>query len=410
MDAEARETNELEFKGTLPFKPEKGQPQTADRWIEKGDRIGPYARDQILAEVVAFANAEGGTLVLGLHETRDHPRRAERLEPLPKCEDLARRLIDATEDTIEPRLAMVEAKALPVDDAGAGYVVMRVGKSLMAPHRLTSTRDFYIRRGERAAVMDVREIRDLTLSLARTGDRIEQVFQGRQKDMRSTYGTLKSLDQEGNIHPLIMRATALPTTPHTIAAVTSRQDLWWQGRGFSIKVGEQQYSCEYPARKFSDLPKIHLRSLQSSPPDGLVGVSRLLTGDALIEFRLAHKRRQSKDNTSQRYSEIYATWIIGLVAGALSQVDRLRSRLAWDAVEFGLEFEMLTAKPAVLQWADDWDFGDEMSSGSVTLPRYSVGPRSEFNDLVRTIMQDLSNAAGVPWDYPCELPWQELLT
>jgi predicted HTH transcriptional regulator len=169
VEAEARETNDLEFKGTLPFKPEKGQPQTADRWIEKGDRIGPYARDQILAEIVAFANAEGGTLVLGLHETRDHPRRAERLEPLPKCEELARRLIDATEDTIEPRLAMVEAKALPVDEAGAGYVVMRVGKSLMAPHRLTTTREFYIRRGERAAVMDVREIRDLTLNLARTG-------------------------------------------------------------------------------------------------------------------------------------------------------------------------------------------------------------------------------------------------
>ncbi len=29
--AKARETNELEFKGDLPFKPTKGQPETADR-------------------------------------------------------------------------------------------------------------------------------------------------------------------------------------------------------------------------------------------------------------------------------------------------------------------------------------------------------------------------------------------
>src|SRR4051812_29574716 len=83
VDAEARETGELEFKGSLPFQPQKGQPQTVDRWLERGDRIGDYARDEILAEMVAFANADGGTLVLGLHETKDEPRRAERLEPLP---------------------------------------------------------------------------------------------------------------------------------------------------------------------------------------------------------------------------------------------------------------------------------------------------------------------------------------
>jgi hypothetical protein len=104
ITAGARETGELEFKGTLPFQPQKGQPQTADRWIEKGDRIGDYARDEILAELTAFANAERGTLVLGLHETTDDPRRAERLDPLPNCEGHARRILDASEDIVEPRL------------------------------------------------------------------------------------------------------------------------------------------------------------------------------------------------------------------------------------------------------------------------------------------------------------------
>jgi hypothetical protein len=121
--SEARETDELEFKGTLPFQPIKGQPQIVDRWIEKGDRIGNYARDEVLAELVAFANAEGGTVVLGLHETQEEPRRAERLEPLPNCEDLARRLIDASEDVIDPRLPVIGARALATDDTGAGYVL-----------------------------------------------------------------------------------------------------------------------------------------------------------------------------------------------------------------------------------------------------------------------------------------------
>jgi hypothetical protein len=88
IEAGARETGELEFKGALPFQPQRNQPEKADRWIEKRDRVGDYARDEILAEIVAFANADGGTLVLGLHETKTEPRIAERLEPCQIAMDL----------------------------------------------------------------------------------------------------------------------------------------------------------------------------------------------------------------------------------------------------------------------------------------------------------------------------------
>lgn len=101
---QTRETDELEFKGDLPFKPTKGQPQKADRWIEKGDSVGSYARDEILAEIVAFANAIGGTLILGVEETPSEPRCATSLRALPNCEALAKRLLDASEDIIEPRI------------------------------------------------------------------------------------------------------------------------------------------------------------------------------------------------------------------------------------------------------------------------------------------------------------------
>ena len=166
---EARETSELEFKGELPFKSERGQAETKDRWIWKGDRIGDYARDQLLAELIAFANADGGTLVLGVRETKDEPRRAEALDPLPRCEDLARRLVDACEDMIEPRLPVVLGRGLPADTEGNGYVVLRVARSLNGPHRLRSDGQFYIRRGERASKMTVREIKDLTLELRPVG-------------------------------------------------------------------------------------------------------------------------------------------------------------------------------------------------------------------------------------------------
>jgi predicted HTH transcriptional regulator len=151
VQSEARETDELEFKGTLPFAPTKGQDAIADRWIEKGDRLGDFSRDKLLAEIVAFANGDGGTLVLGLHETKGEIRRAERLEALPNCEGLARRLVDASEDLIEPRLQSLAAKAVvfPGTEDGAGFVVMRVGKSAIGPHRLSSTREFLRSRGRK---------------------------------------------------------------------------------------------------------------------------------------------------------------------------------------------------------------------------------------------------------------------
>ncbi len=283
----ARETGELEFKGALPFAPTKGQPATADRWIEKGDRIGDYARDQVLSEIVAFANADGGTLVLGLHETKDEPRRAERLEALPRCEDLAKRFLDATEDVIEPRLPSINVRAVLASDDGSGYVLMRVGKSLAGPHRLATTREFYVRRGERSARMSVREITDRTLELARTGDRIEAVFAQRRELGAEVYKTLMR-DAAGNdadgVMPLLVRVTALPISPQNIPNLTQRDDLWWIGKGFSATVDGNNYPCPYPARNFNQQPNVRLRSLVCTEDPQSGGVCRLIRNDGLVEI------------------------------------------------------------------------------------------------------------------------------
>jgi hypothetical protein len=181
-----------------------------------------------------------------------------------------------------------------------------------------------------------------------------------------------------------------------------------------MKIGEQPFQCDYPAREFDEHPKIRLRSLQNTPQD-LQGTSRLVTGDALIEFRLAHKRRQSQNGSENALSRIYASWIIGLVVGVLGQVDLIRSKMAWDAVEFGLEVEIFSEAPTLLQWTNDWESAATVvqpaigGANSIALPRYSVGPRPEFNELIRAVLVDLSNAAGTVWDFPCDVPWHELL-
>ena len=64
----AYESQLLEFKRELPAERNRSDP-----WLTGGD-FTTYARDRLFREIVAFANAQGGTLVLGIDETRDKPR------------------------------------------------------------------------------------------------------------------------------------------------------------------------------------------------------------------------------------------------------------------------------------------------------------------------------------------------
>jgi hypothetical protein len=406
----ARETGELEFKGALPFVPTKGQPAVADRWIEKGDRVGDYARDQVLAEMIAFANADGGTLVLGLHETKDEPRRAERLEDLPKCEELAKRFLDAAEDVIEPRLPSISVRALVASGDGSGYILMRVGKSSVGPHRLTTTREFYVRRGERAARMSVREITARTLDLARTGDRVEALFAARHEVARRIYAALLK-DAAGKptdwIKPLLVRVTAAPTVHQDIPNITQRSDLWWTGQGFSAVVNGNDYPCSYPARGFNQRPNVRLRSLVYEDYLQSDGTSRLIRNDGLVEFSLVHPIRSANRGSDSR---VYVGWLIGLIAGVVTQVNHIRSRLAWDAVEYGLEIQIWSTAPLGVFWNDDgFSTGQTIKAElPLTLPRYSLASGDDDDGLVTTVVRDLMNSCGINSEIVCKLPWSDL--
>lgn len=410
--AEARETDELEFKGTLPFVPTKGQPAIADRWIEKGDRVGDYARDQILAELVAFANADGGTLIVGLHETKDEPRRAESLEVLPNCEGLARRLLDAAEDVIEPRLPTINAKAIPANAEGSGYVIFRVAKSLAGPHRLTTTREFYVRRGERAARMAVREIKDYTLELARSADRLEAAFSERQKNAANTFASLTAKARKAGrpgIPPLVIRATAIPTTPQSIPDLTRRQELWWKGKGFRLKVNEATIDCGYPLRECSSPPRIRLRALVANADETDDAVLRLLRSDGAVEFSISHHLRVRENPNENSEPRIYVGWLVSLITGVICQVMHLRTRLAWDAVEFGLEIEIWSSAPLAVQWTDrDWRAATLRSELPLTLPRYSLAPDIDLDALITLIARDVFDACETTFNDQCSVPWADL--
>jgi predicted HTH transcriptional regulator len=89
VSKDLEENQTLEFKETLPAK--NG---LADPWQAGRDSISPYARDTLAKEVVAFANAYGGVIIIGIAETDEKPPRAKDFaNPLVRnCIDCVERL------------------------------------------------------------------------------------------------------------------------------------------------------------------------------------------------------------------------------------------------------------------------------------------------------------------------------
>jgi predicted HTH transcriptional regulator len=62
------EDQTLEFKEALQVK--NG---SVDPWQSGGETIANWARDALAKELVAFANAYGGVVIVGIEETNDNP-------------------------------------------------------------------------------------------------------------------------------------------------------------------------------------------------------------------------------------------------------------------------------------------------------------------------------------------------
>ena len=167
LAAKVPEGERLEFKRELSAPKAKKDPWATDK------KLSETAKKQILREVVAFANAYGGTLLLGIAETESNHPVADRVVPMPHCAELAERWRLVFRDSVEPPVPQLQIHAVPTD-GDAGVVVFQVGRSPMAPHRVQPTLECPIRRADRCENMTMREIQDMCVNTARSLERLER--------------------------------------------------------------------------------------------------------------------------------------------------------------------------------------------------------------------------------------------
>jgi len=175
----AYESQLLEFKRELPADRDRPDPSPA------GGNFTASARDQLLREVVAFANAQGGTVIVGIEETKDDPPRAARHSsdpPHTRSGDQNGRRGSGLHRPGTPGLLVrgIEVGGGP----GEGVLLFRTGPSPAGPHRVRKDGHAYIRRGASSVQMTMREIQDLTIDNLRGSDRLDSILRERQARFR----------------------------------------------------------------------------------------------------------------------------------------------------------------------------------------------------------------------------------
>jgi hypothetical protein len=393
------EGDALELKEAL-----SGRGGAPDPWMTGQNSISDRARNGLLEELIAFANAHGGVLVLGVEESNDHPKRAKTLRPIPRCSELADRIRLQARDSIEPQLPVLSVAGVPTETDGSGVVICRVGQSRLAPHRLQQTRECYVRRADRTEKMTMREIQDLTLQRDRGMAALDAKFTARRTRWVGALGEHVSKLKSGRC--IGVRLTLLPTTADLWIEPLFRNPRLGPIRGaYDLQVGTATHRLQAPGWGWSDRPILRGVRFWSGNGDDFLLTWELGT-DGLVEASFLYSDGHARPGEE---GNIFREWLLGLLVDALVTVSRVREVAGVPDAEYALDFELhgLGVSPSLAPWSSAYSGHGRhlIDSQPLLLPRMSIGGSADFPIVVRAVLRDLLNAAGMDLgDAPVVLP------
>ena len=399
------EGEQIEFKEGLPAKNGEKNP-----WMSGGNKIGDRAKNAILEEVVAFANAHGGALFLGIRESEEKPAVANEISPVPRCEELAERLKLVFRDCVEPQLPVLEIFAVAVEGTdNGGVVVIRVGRSRLAPHRVTKTLVCPVRRADRCERMTMREIQDMTLNVARGFERLDKRFSERSERFCGEFGYLKTPDKAFGI-----RITAMPVGDEIHIPRVFRRGATVEEfreplhRVLLFEDGETRRILDGEAIRSYSFFRPLLRAVREEIDSYFLEVKhpyysyRELHCDGLIETGFVSCGRNSKQLTvSEQGGDLYLSpnQYIFMFANILVWANRIRMQAQAPAAEYAFEVEIhaigISASPGTSSFRRGLP-GAVLQPGSVKFPRYPLGTGDpdEISGLLALFWRDFWNSLG----------------
>ena len=389
------EGEQVEFKESLSTKG-----GSADPWMNGTDKIGDRAKDVLLKEAVGFANAYGGAVLLGIRESEADPPAADRIVPIPRCAALAERLKLVFRDRVEPQLPRIDICGVPTKDK-SGVVIIRVGQSRLAPHRVTGTLVCPVRRADRCEEMSMREIQDMTLNVSRGLDRLERRLSERAERFRQEFERLETPEDAWGI-----RLTAAPVGDEIRIDRVFRQgslaeefDEPWH------KVCDQQGDNKRQLKGLKSIDMLpnywnpRLRAARAernaTPSNNLPYNSyRELHCDGLIELGFVSVRNYGENHPLPLPPDLPVDMFANLAVWA----NHVRNQAHALTAQYALEVEIIVMGEQVGVYYDNPDLyrsgPPALQPGPTIFPRYPLGSPDGIPDLLILFHHDFWNSLG----------------
>jgi hypothetical protein len=428
VDDGVAEDRRIEFKADIPVSAEEQKAQLklnsrarpVDRSWTQGKSLAKFGRDALAEEVVAFANADGGTLILGMEETDEAPPRAKGINLLPDVARLERRLRDMLIDCIEPRLPYVAVRAVPITADGSGVILIETGPSVLGPHWVSTSRKPTIRREDRCDPLSMPEVHDMVLRHAR----YVEAMLSRSDAERAAFVQAFS-DYVGNRKPgnymgkgsdaieLWLSDTGqaalgaqITLTPHfdlALPRLESMTGLVPASNAISIFATPQPRPTNYVgiySYASSSAARV-LGGVKAEQPGGFDKSVRVMR-DGRVTVSFMQIRNLQACTCS-------ADLIIGASGFALGVYDRLRKRSSYPAAPAELTLDICTRGHVGVG-----DFEGTSFHGSygrlaehTAFPSYTFGDTDDISDLLQEVGADLMNAGGMPGSHLPRAIWQD---
>ncbi|GAA4481154.1 RNA-binding domain-containing protein [Gluconacetobacter asukensis] len=171
---------------------------TEDLYIEfKSETYGTNdeAKRELLADVSAFANAQGGDLLLGVGAEAGQANALPGIGMIDADKEILR-LESIIRDGLEPRVAGIRSRALRLA-SGEQIIVIRIPASMIAPHRSVASKGgrFYRRNSAGKYEMDIQELRETFTGGEHLADRLTGIHEiavaaAKGRNMPFSIGTL----------------------------------------------------------------------------------------------------------------------------------------------------------------------------------------------------------------------------
>lgn len=399
VDFEVPESERIEYKRELPA-------GGNERWKNRGE-IGDKTKDKILKEAVAFANAYGGALLLGIGESTAKPPVADAITPIPGCVELAERLKLVFRDRVEPQLVRPEIIAVPIN-GDDGVIVIRVGGvSRLAPHRITKTLVCPVRRQDRCEELSMREIQEMTLNVSRGLERLDKRLTERAERFEKEFRYLERPAKAFGV-----RVSAVPIGDeiwfdrvYSSRNVTPKLNERWRKLFLVRKGGEpSEFEAYPPLEAIFWRPMLRAARADSSSFFANRGSSGNLAPD-YNSYREVHcdgsvelgfvASNSFLEPQYQNYLEPSVP--IALLANLIVQVVRIREQAGMPLAEYAIEVQIIAKGTTITVGRPGPQYGrpvGEFDSEHVTFPRYPLGDSADSLDLLSLFRRDLYNSLG----------------